>query len=128
MNYTIATEKDKTVWSLSEFIKIYGNFSIIQEATTGNWYGRFNNRGIWIHVHIEDKVKGTPISYILKHQNEYNVEVIVDEYCLYKIGDTINFNEMQRESGLIDDKQSYSEYTVQDYYMNNPDIFDGEIV
>lgn len=128
MNYTIATEKDKTVWSLSEFIKLHGNFTIIQEATTGNWYGRFNNRGIWTHIHIESKVKGTSISYILKHQDEYNVEVIIDEYCLYKIGDTINFNEIQQESGLIDDKQSYSEYTVQDYYMDNPDIFDGKIV
>ena len=32
MNYTIATEKDKTIWSLSEFIELHGNFSIIQEA------------------------------------------------------------------------------------------------
>jgi len=128
MNYTIATEKDKTVWSLSEFIKIYGDFSIIQENTTGKLYGRFNNRGIWTYVHIESKVKGTPIPYILKHQDGYSVEVIVDEYCLYKIGDAINFNEIQRESDLIDDKQSYSEYTAQDYYMDNPDIFDGEIV
>ena len=128
MNYTIATEKDKTIWSLSEFIEIYGDFSIIQEATTGNCYGRFNNKGVWTHVHIESKVNGTPIPYILKHQDEYNVEVIVNEYCLYKIGDAINFNEIQRESGLIDDKQSYSEYTAQNYYMDNPDIFGGEIV
>lgn len=128
MYYTIATEKDKTVWSLSEFIEIYGDFSIIQEVTTGNWYGRFNNRGVWTHVHIESKVRGTSIPYILKHQEEYSVEVIVDEYCLYKINDAINFNEIQRESDLIDDKQSYSEYTAQDYYMDNPDIFDGEIV
>ena len=91
-------------------------------------YGRFNNRGVWTHVHIEKKVKGTPIPYILKHQDEYSVEVIVDEYCLYKIGDAINFNEIQRESGLIDGKQSYSEYIAQNYYMNNPDIFDGEII
>lgn len=128
MSYTIATEKDKTIWSLSEFIELHGNFSIIQEVTTGNWYGKFDNRGIWTHVHIESKIKGTPISYILKHQEGYNVEVIVDEYCLYKIGDTINFSEIQRESGLIDDKQSYSEYTAQNYYMDNLDIFDGEIV
>jgi hypothetical protein len=124
MNYTIATEKDKTIWSLSEFIEINGDFSIIQEATIGNWYGRFNNRGVWTHVHIESKAKGTPISYILKHQDEYNVEVVVDEYCLYKVGDAINFSEIQREFGLIDD----TEYTAQDYYMDNPDIFDGEIV
>ena len=124
MNYTIATEKDKTIWSLSEFIEIYGDFSIIQEATTDNWYGRFNNRGVWTHLHIESKVKETPIPYILKHQDEYNVEVVVDEYCLYKVGDAINFSEIQRESGLIDD----TEYTAQDYYMDNPDIFDGEIV
>ena len=128
MNYTIATEKDKTIWSLSEFIELHGDFSIIQEDITGKWYGRFNNRDTWTHVHIESKIKGTPISYILKHQDGYNVEVIVDEYCLYKIGDAINFNEMQLESGLIDDKQSYLEYTAQNYYMNNPDIFDGEIV
>ena len=128
MNYTMATEKDKTVWSLPEFIEVYGDFSIIQEDITGKWYGRFNNRDVWTHVHIESKIKGTPISYILKHQDEYNVEVIVDEYCLYKIGDVINFNEIQRESGLIDDRQSYSEYTAQNYYMNNSDIFDGEIV
>ena len=128
MSYTKATEKDRTKWSLSEFIAQRGNFTILQEVTTGNWYARFNNKGIWTHVHIENKIKRTPIHYILSHQDEYEVIADLQEYCLYRKGDIIDYSGIWKDLHPFEYENDDSKYTTHDYYMNNPDIFNGEIM
>ena len=98
MKFTKATEKDGSLWSLSEFIALHGRFSIVQEHLTGVICGRFNRKGIWTQVHIEKKVRGIPISDILNNQNAYEVIVVIDEYCLYRKGDIIAYNVIWEDS------------------------------
>lgn len=127
MIYTKASEKDNTVWSLSEFISLHGNFSILKEETTNRWYGIFSNKGTIVYTRIEREVRGTSISYILNHQNEYKVIVAIDEYCLYKAEDIIDYSTIAADSDpSISQEESY--YTAQDYYRDNPDIFLGEVL
>ena len=127
MNYTKAIEKDSSTWPLSEFITLHGNFSIVKEAPVKQLCGRFNSKGIYTDVHIEKKVRRTPVSYILNHQEEYEVVVVIDEYCLYKIGDIIDYSTIAADSDpSIDQEESY--YTAHDYYRDNPDIFLGEVL
>ena len=127
MTYTKTSEKDDTVWSLPEFISLHGNFSILKEETTNRWYGSFSNKGTIVYTHIERKVRGTSISYILNHQNEYTVIVVIDEYCLYKAGDIIDYSTIAADSDpSINQEESY--YTAHDYFRDNPDIFLGEVL
>jgi hypothetical protein len=127
MNYTKAIEKDSSTWSLSEFITLHGNFSIVKEVPAKQLCGRFNSKGICTDVHIEKKVRRTSVSYILNHQEEYEVVVVIDEYCLYKIGDIIDYSTIAADSApSINQEESY--YTAHDYYMDNPDIFLGEVL
>ena len=126
MTYTKASEKDDTVWSLLEFISLHGNFSILKEETTNQWYGSFSNKGTIVYTHIERKVRGTSISYILNHQDEYKVIVAIDEYCLYKAGDIIDYSAIAADSDPSISQEDFY-YTAQDYYRDNPDIFLGEV-
>ena len=127
MTYTKASEKDDTVWSLLEFISLRGNFSILKEETTNRWYGSFSNKGTIVYTHIERKVRGTSISYILNHQDEYKVIVAIDEYCLYKAGDIIDYSTIAADSDPSISQEDFY-YTAQDYYRDNSDIFLGEII
>jgi hypothetical protein len=127
MTYTKASEKDDTVWSLSEFISLHGNFSILKEATTNQLCGCFSNKGTIVYTHIERKVRGTSIPYILNHRDEYKVIVAIDEYCLYKAGDIIDYSTIAADSDpSISQEESY--YTAHDYYRDNLDIFLGEVL
>jgi hypothetical protein len=126
MTYTKTSEKDDTVWSLSEFISLHGNFSILKEVTTNQLCGCFSNKGTIVYTHIERKVRGTSIPYILNHRDEYKVIVVIDEYCLYKAGDIIDYSAIEADlDPLINQEESY--YTAHNYYRDNPDIFLGEV-
>lgn len=126
MSYTKALERDNTRWTLSEFMALHGNFSIIQEADTGKWYGRFNNKGVWTHVHIEKKIRGTAISHILNNQDCYEITASLEEYILYKKGDIIDYATVEQDLDPISPNTDY--YDVHEYYRENPDIFDGEVI
>lgn len=92
MSYTRPIENDDTKWSLAEFIALHGNFSIIREAQTGSWCGRFSVRGVWTDVFIEKKVRGIAISEILHNQGNYEVVAVLKEiYVLYRKGDIIDY-------------------------------------
>lgn len=126
MSYTKALESDNTRWSLSEFIALHGHFSIIQEADTGRLCGRFNNRGIWTHVHIEKKVRGTAISHILNNQDNYEIIASLGEYILYKKEDIIDYATVEQDLNPNDTNTQY--FDVHEYYRENPDIFEGEVI
>lgn len=128
MEYTKAKEDPNTKWPLREFVVLHGNFTIIQEYETGLWCGRFNNRGIWTHTHIEKKVRGTPVPEILNNQEEYEVVVleIYEEYCLCRKGQNIDYNVIYKDLNPYETESE--DFNTQEYYNNNPDIFDGEVL
>ena len=126
MSYTKALERDNTRWSLSEFIALHGNFSIIKEYDSGRWYGRFNNGGVWTHVHIEKKIRGTAITHILKTQDNYEITSSLGEYILHMKGDIIDYATVEQD--LDSNPQNTENLDVHEYYRDNPDIFDGEVI
>lgn len=104
MKYTEAKEAPDTEWSLSEFIVLHGNFTIIQEYETGLWYGIFSNRGIRIYTHIEKKIRGIPITTLLDNQDNYKVFVVYDTYCLKRKNDTPDY------AAIWDDLHPFEQY------------------
>ena len=126
MSYTKALESDNTRWSLSEFTALHGRFSIIQEVSTGRLCGRFNNRGDWTEVHIEKKIRGIAISHILNNQDDYEIIASLGEYILYKKGDIIDYATVEQD--LNPNEQNAQYFDVHEYYRENPDIIEGEVI
>ena len=128
MEYTKSTKELGSKWALPDFITSYGKFSIFCDYNTGLWCGRFNNKGIWTQVHIERKVRGIPISDILDNQEDYEVIVldVCNEYCLRRKGDNIDYNVIWSDLHPHETEEIY--FNTSEYYCENSDIFDGEIV